>query len=380
MHNPADIYNILQEEGIGMFMGVPDSLLKDFCAYVTDHTSSKEHVITANEGNAIGLATGHFLGSGNPALVYMQNSGIGNAINPLLSLADSEVYGIPMLLMVGWRGEPDVKDEPQHVKQGRIMPALLDSMEVPWYVLDASTANPAELIADAMKKMREHMAPVVLLVRKGSFSKYTLQHDIITDYPMNREAAIKCVVNMFDGQEIVVSTTGMASRELYEYRAAKGDGHNNDFLTVGAMGHTASIAMGMANAQTERHVICLDGDGSVIMHMGALSNIGQSDLPNILHIVINNGAHDSVGGQPTVGFAVDILKIAESCGYKQAISVSKFDELQQAFKKLSSVPGPSLLEVRVNKGARSDLGRPKNSPIQNRNALMGRLNIKMASK
>jgi phosphonopyruvate decarboxylase len=366
------VFSLIRKEGIEFFAGVPDSLLKDFCAYVTDHTSEQDHVITANEGNAIAMAAGRFLGTGKPALVYMQNSGIGNAVNPLISLADAEVYSLPMMLMIGWRGEPGVKDEPQHVKQGRIVPALLDAMEIPWYTLDADS-DAAAVIAQAAAKMRDTMAPVALLVRKGAFEKYKLQKEAVTDYPLKREDAIKMLVDLLGPEDIVVSTTGMTSRELYEYRVARGDGHGNDFLTVGAMGHTASIALGLAGAQTRRRIICLDGDGSVLMHMGALAIAGQYGKSNFTHIVINNGAHDSVGGQPTAGFGVDFVKIALACGYQSALSVSTPEEINEATKSLLNENGPALLEIRVNKGARSDLGRPKSGPIENRNGLMGQL-------
>lgn len=375
MLNPETIFELIRAQGVRFFAGVPDSLLKDFCAYVTDHAADEDHVITANEGNAVALAAGHFLGTGNPALVYMQNSGIGNAVNPLLSLADPEVYSIPMLLLIGWRGEPGVKDEPQHVKQGRVMTAMLDAMEIPRFVLDAQTAAPASVIGEACAVMREKMAPVALLVRKGVFEKYKLQKETATDYPLNREGAVKCIVDLLGEQDAVVSTTGMTSRELYEYRAARGDGHGSDFLTVGAMGHTASIAMGLARVRPERQVICLDGDGSVIMHMGALAVIGQSALSNFVHVVINNGAHDSVGGQPTAGFEINFVKIAESCGYERALSVSKPEEVRKAFAELAGGHGPALLEIRVNKGARADLGRPKTTPVENRDAFMGRLGV-----
>ncbi|HEX6928638.1 MAG TPA: phosphonopyruvate decarboxylase [Gammaproteobacteria bacterium] len=374
MLNPEKVHSLIRAEGLRFFTGVPDSLLADFCAYVTDHAAEDDHVITANEGNAIALAAGHFLGTGEPALVYMQNSGLGNAVNPLLSLADPEVYSIPMLLMIGWRGEPGVKDEPQHVKQGRVMTDLLDAMEIPWFVLEAGTADPQGVIAEATALMREKMSPVALLVRKGTFESYKLKKDVVTDFPMDREGAVKWVVDQLGGDDIIVSTTGKTSRELYEYRAARGEGHGNDFLTVGAMGHTASIAMGVARKRRER-VICLDGDGSVLMHMGALAIIGQSGLSNLLHVVINNGAHDSVGGQPTAGFDIDFVKIAEACGYARALSVSEPDAVRQAFAELAGIQGPALLEIRTNKGARSDLGRPRTSPVENREAFMRRLGL-----
>ncbi len=373
MQQPEAVFEAIRAQGIDFFTGVPDSLLKDFCAYVTDHAPEADHVITANEGNAVALASGHYLGTGHPALVYMQNSGVGNAVNPLLSLADAEVYSLPMLMMIGWRGEPGVKDEPQHVKQGRVMEALLEAMEIPYFVLDADTADAAGVIAKACELMRERSMPVALLVRKGTFEKYKLKKDVATDYPMNREDAVKCVVDLLGDDDVVISTTGKTSRELYEYRAARGDGHGNDFLTVGAMGHTSSIAMGVAHSRPGHRTICMDGDGSALMHMGALAIIGQSGLANLVHVVINNGAHDSVGGQPTVGFAINVADIAENCGYTQVLSASCEKDVKMAFTQLTGAQGPALLEIRVNKGARSDLGRPKSTPVENRDALMARL-------
>lgn len=375
MLQPEKTFEQIRAQGVRLFTGVPDSLLADFCAYVTDHAPDSDHVITANEGNAIALAAGHYLGTGEPALVYMQNSGLGNAVNPLLSLADEEVYSLPMLLLIGWRGEPGVKDEPQHVKQGRVMTAMLDAMEVPWFELDASMDDAGEVVANACGLMRERKIPVALLVRKGAFAKYNLKKDRVTDFPMDREGAVKCVVDLLGKDDVVISTTGKTSRELYEYRAARGDGHGSDFLTVGAMGHTASIAMGVARAQPGRRVVCMDGDGSVLMHMGSLAIIGQSGLSNLVHVVINNGAHDSVGGQPTAGFDVDLIGVARACGYTQALSVSEPGEVKSALKRLTESEGPVLLEIRVNKGARDDLGRPKSSPVENRDALMKRLGL-----
>ncbi len=376
MQNPVAIFDSIRDQGIRFFAGVPDSLLKDFCAYVTDNMADDEHVITANEGNAVALAAGHFLGTGEPALVYMQNSGIGNAVNPLLSLADPEVYSIPMLLMIGWRGEPGVKDEPQHVKQGRVMTELMDAMEIPWFELTAETRDAGSVITKACRLMREKSMPVALLVRKGAFEKYKLKKDVVTDFPMNREGAVQCVVDLLDSEDVVVSTTGKTSRELYEYRAERGDGHGSDFLTVGAMGHTASIAMGVARAQADRKVVCLDGDGSVLMHMGALAIVGQSGLDNFFHVVVNNGAHDSVGGQATVGFEMDIPGIAKACGYKEVASVSTGDDVKAEMARLRGLKGPVLLEIKTNKGARDDLGRPKTTPVENRDAFMARLGVK----
>lgn len=371
------VYSLIRAEGVEFFAGVPDSLLKDFCAYVTDHVPEPDHVIAANEGNAVAVAMGRFLGTGKPGLVYMQNSGIGNAVNPLLSLADREVYAIPMLLLIGWRGEPGVKDEPQHLKQGRRTTELLDAMELPWFVLPATLAEARSVIAEAAEVMRNREGPVALLVRTGTFERYDLRHDSVADFPLTREDAVKGIAGCLQDDDVIVSTTGKASRELYEYRQAQGTS-GNDFLTVGGMGHTASIAMGIAKARPERLIVCLDGDGSVIMHMGALAVIGQADLPNLLHVVINNGSHESVGGQPTVGYEIGIPAIARACGYRAAVSVSRLDDVKEAVIGLRRQHGPVLLEVKVRKGARSDLGRPASAPIENRNALMRRLGIRPA--
>lgn len=377
MHSPEQLFKLLQQEGIDFFTGVPDSLLKDFCAYVADNTSNGQHVITANEGNAIALATGHYLGSGSPALVYMQNSGIGNAINPLTSLADTEVYSIPMLLMIGWRGEPNIKDEPQHVKQGRIMPQLLESLEIPFYCIDVQSSNIEEIIINATKQMYTLKSPVALLISKGTFETYKLKSDALPKFSMSREIAIETIVDLLNERDLVVSTTGMASRELYEVREIKKQGHSNDFLTVGGMGHSASIALGLANAQPNRRVFCIDGDGSVLMHMGALGIIGQSNVQNLVHITINNGAHDSVGGQATVGLDIDLPKVAEACGYSFVRSVDSMEKLKNVLKQVEKNEGPSFIEVKVNKGARSNLGRPQSTPKENKGSLMSLLNLKV---
>lgn len=373
MIETAAFFDTLKAQGIDFFVGVPDSLLKDFCAYVADHTSAQDHVIAANEGNAMAMAAGHYLGTGRPALVYLQNSGLGNTVNPLMSLNDPEVYGLPALLMIGWRGEPGVKDEPQHIKQGRITPVMLDVMEIPWHTLDADTPDPAALVAKAMEQMRQTGGPVAVLVRKAAFAPYELQQTATNPYPLVREQAIERVVQRLQPQDLVVATTGMAARELYEYRVKRGEGAGSDFLTVGAMGHAASIALGLARTQAQRRVVCLDGDGAVLMHMGGLAVIGQSQQRNFLHVVLNNGAHDSVGGQSTCALAIHIAAIAKACGYPQVRVADTPEAIDAALAELLDTPGPCLLEIRINKGARKDLGRPKSTPADNRNALMAQL-------
>lgn len=370
MLSPQDFYNALASEGIRFFAGVPDSLLKELCAYVGDHAPVGQHIIAANEGGAVAMAMGHYLGTGTPAMVYMQNSGLGNAINPLLSLADPAVYSIPMLIVVGWRGAPGASDEPQHVTQGRITPSLLDVLGYPWYALGPDSSRYQDTIADVCKTMRTRHTPVILLLAANTFQPYSGRQDKPQPYPMNRERAIRCVVDALDPARVVVATTGKTSRELYEYRMACKSGDEKDFLTVGGMGHAISIAVGLARARPDRRVLCLDGDGAVIMHMGALGIVGQSKLENMIHVVINNGAHDSVGGQPTVGFDIDLPHIARACGYREAGREEQPDAASVWIKRMERLPGPAFLEIRVSAGARPNLGRPRTGPAENRTAFM----------
>lgn len=365
-------FDSLVLNGVEFFTGVPDSLLKNICAYVTDHSDDDQHIITANEGNAVALATGYHLATGKLPLVYFQNSGLGNIINPLVSLADEEVYQIPMILMIGWRGEPDVKDEPQHQKQGRVQNQLLDTMEVPYRTLHSGISDIYGFVTDVVDLAKQRNTPVAIIVKKGTFKQYQLQNEDKSIFELTRERAIELVLDSLHGDPIIVSTTGKTSREVFEYRERHEQGHRNDFLTVGSMGHTSQIALGVA-LKTDRKVICLDGDGSVIMHMGALAINGSYAPENFIHLVINNGAHDSVGGQPTVGFQINIPKIAEGCGYRYVKSVNQETELVRVFEEILSKKGPSLLEVKVRKGARPDLGRPTTTPVENKKALMNLL-------
>jgi phosphonopyruvate decarboxylase len=367
MLNPKDFFESLQKNGVDFFAGVPDSLLKDFCAYVEDVCPKKNHFITANEGLAVSLATGYHLATKKIPVVYLQNSGLGNLINPLLSLTDPEVYKVPILMVIGWRGEPGVSDEPQHVKQGKVMTKMLESMDLPHTVVGPHSEDFAATISTLTKNMLQTGMSHVLLIKKGTFSPYKLK-SAASQFEMEREEAIQFILAKLDRNSRVVSTTGMISREVYETRMKNDQPLDQDFLTVGSMGHCSHIALGLA-LQTSFRVVCLDGDGSLLMHMGGMPLIGQTKPSNFIHIVLNNGAHDSVGGQPTLALDIDIPQIALSCGYRQAISISKKQELEAALMSLDK-DGPSLIEVKVRKGSRADLGRPKSTPIQNKETFM----------
>lgn len=370
MIRPEYFYNTLRGMGIDFYTGVPDSLLKDICAYITDHADRKNNIIAANEGGAVGLAAGYHLATGNIPVVYMQNSGLGNTVNPLMSLTDSDVYRIPVLLVIGWRGEPGVHDEPQHVKQGKTTLPLLDAMEIRHEIMSGDEAELEKQLAGGVKYMKETGRAFALVVKKGTFGKYKLQNGTHNPYTMEREEAIKAVAGAMDVKDIVVSTTGKISRELFEHRTATGEGHSRDFLTVGSMGHASQIALGIALNRPERNVYCFDGDGAAIMHMGGMGIVASMLPGNFYHIVFNNGAHDSVGGQPTIGFGIDLPKIAAGCGYKTVMSVATRSELDTILPTLTTLPAPLLLEIKVKKGSRDDLGRPTTTPVENKEALM----------
>lgn len=369
---PSEFYDALKSAGFDYFTGVPDSLLKDFCGYIYDHSAPGNEIIAANEGAAVALAAGHYLATGRYPVVYMQNSGLGNAVNPLMSLTDAEVYAIPMLLVVGWRGEPGKEDEPQHIKQGRITRELLDCLGIPNEVLPRDLPSARALVARSTAYLKETSAPFAIIVSTGTFEHYEARIEPAR-FDLNRESALQAVVANLDQTNIVVSTTGKTSRELFEYRAKTGALHSGDFLTVGSMGHASSIAMAIASSRPARQVICLDGDGAAIMHMGSMAIIGTHAPSNFKHIIINNGAHDSVGGQPTAGFSIDLPAIAKACGYRNAVRVNCSADLPDAVVRLRSDEGPALLEVAVNKGARSDLGRPTINPIENKMHFMQNL-------
>lgn len=363
-------YQKLINNQIDFFTGVPDSLLKDFNAYLLDHVKENSHIIASNEGGAVALAMGHHLASGKIPLVYMQNSGEGNAVNPLTSLVDPEVYSIPLLLLIGWRGEPGVHDEPQHKKQGKITVDLLNTLNIAHEILPNTSEAVEVSLHKAFSYMKSKNAPYALVVKKDTFSNYALKNKVKTDLSLTREQVVKEIVNHVAEKDVIVSTTGKTSRELFEIRESNGEGHEKDFLTVGGMGHASQIALGIALAKPTRAVYCVDGDGAVIMHMGSLAIIGSKQVTNFKHIVINNGAHESVGAQPTVGFSIDIPKIAMASGYKHAWSVSTLEEVKKKLALLKESAGPALLEVRVNTQARSDLGRPTKTPIENKKDLM----------
>ena len=360
--------------GADFYTGVPDSQLKALCDFLMCRygIDSKHHMIAANEGNCTALAAGYHLATGKVPVVYMQNSGEGNIINPVASLMNDKVYGIPCVFIVGWRGEPGVHDEPQHIYQGEVTLKLLEDMDIKTFVIEKSTTE--EELEAVMVDYRKLLAcgkQVAFVVKKGALAfdekvKYSNENKLL------REEIIRKIAEV-SGEDAIVSTTGKASRELFEIREANGQSHKYDFLTVGSMGHSSSIALGIALQKPEKKVWIIDGDGAALMHMGSMALLGANGPKNIVHVVINNGAHETVGGMPTVAAKVDWLKIAEGCGYCRAVSVADEDALVSALEAAKGYEGLSFIEVKCAIGARDDLGRPTTTAKENKEGFMEQL-------
>jgi len=370
--SPEKFFNTLSECDINFFSGVPDSLLKDFCYFVDDQLDSQNHIIAANEGSALALGIGYHLATGKIPLIYLQNSGLGNLVNPLISLNAKEVYSIPGILLIGWRGEPDVNDEPQHKKQGLITLDLLSVLDIPYKILDPKSEEKKSIedIHQCIKQSKNESRVCALVVKKGFFQKYSQKKDSNAAFPLTRELAIETILDNSKEDDLFVSTTGLPSRELYELRDRKNQSHSRDFLVVGGMGHANQIALGISLSLPKRRIFCLDGDGAIIMHMGSITSIGTSGQENLVHIVLNNGAHDSVGGQQTVGMDINFAEIAKNSGYKGVISISTIEEIKDVVTNIENLKKPLFIEIKVKKGWRTDIGRPTTTPEQNKKNFM----------
>ena len=357
--------------GSDFYTGVPDSQLKALCNYLMDTygIDPKHHVIAANEGNCTALAAGYHLATGKVPVVYMQNSGEGNIINPVASLLNDKVYAIPVIFVVGWRGEPGIHDEPQHIYQGEVTLKLLEDMDIASFVIGKETTE--EEMEAKMEEFRAILATgkdVAFVIRKGALTDAP-KVEYKNDNTMVREQIIQHIVKA-TGEDPIISTTGKASRELFETRVANGQSHKYDFLTVGSMGHSSSIALGVAVNKPGQKIWCVDGDGAVLMHMGSMAVLGANKPDNLVHVVINNGAHETVGGMPTVASQIDVVAIAKACGYPNAVSVDNFEDLDKELLAAKERNELSLIEVKCSIGAREDLGRPTTTALENKQNFM----------
>lgn len=363
----ADLFvDEIEKLGIDFFTGVPDSQLKPFTnEIISRYGVGRKNVIAANEGNAVGLASGYYIATDKPGCVYLQNSGLGNIFNPVTSLTNEEVYGIPVLYVVGWRGEPDVHDEPQHVFQGKITLQTLKLLNIKAFDIhkDITVEKMSEIFNEISQRFlnRESSA---LVIRKGALENKT-KVQFSNHNTLVRESAIKKIIECIPKESLITSTTGKISRELYENRELNGERHEKDFLTVGSMGHASSIALGQALSQKNKKIVCIDGDGAVIMHMGAMATIGAYEPVNLLHIVLDNSAHETVGGIPTISNKMDFVSIAKAVGYKEAYEVDNLNDLESVLKESVKKEKLIFIRVLVTIGSRENLGRPKEKPIDN---------------
>lgn len=362
------------ESGVEFITGVPDTLLNDFCLYVESNWKKDKHVIAANEGNAVALAAGYYLATGTIPLVYMQNSGLGNAVNPLVSLTYKDIYNIPLVLLIGWRGDPDVTDHVQHQKQGELTPILLNDMEIPYRILVNDTRDALNNVKWAVSYAKEYSKPIALIVKKsvlerGEKSRFENESDTL----LTREEAINCILDYIPKDSIVVASTGRSTRELHELRNIRKEKHENDFLNVGAMGHSSSIATGIALG-TNKTVVCLEGDSSAIMHLGSFTTSGNIKPKNLFHIILNNGAHESVGGQKSAGLNANLSGIAECSGYVTIGKAARMkNEIKASIEELRKKDGPLFLEILIRKGIRPDMPPLKFNLVDSKNILMGNL-------
>ena len=367
MISPVVFLDELKANEVNYFVGVPDSLMKGLNYHISNSCSSDEHLITSNEGSAVAHAIGYYAATEKLAAVYMQNSGLGNAYNPLISLADPAIYSVPMILLIGWRGEiaddgAQLKDEPQHIKQGQITLSTLEAMGIPFEVIHGGSSNWTQQISALIARAKSEQRPVAAIFRKNTFDNVSLvSSDSYHSPVLGREEAIERVVDNSHPNDVFVASTGMIGRELFEIRKRRGQTHASDFLTVGGMGHASQVACSIASALPDRRVICLDGDGALLMHTGGMADCARQS--NLMHIILNNGAHDSVGGQPTVAFNINLQKIAEGFGYSRVMKAINSIEINNTFESHSV--GSCFLEIRCKRGNRGDLGRPDKAPNQN---------------
>lgn len=355
MVNQKQLFDALEKLGVDFFTGVPDSLLNDFCLYMVRHIPDGQHVMAANEGNAIAIAAGHYMATGKIPVVYMQNSGIGNATNPLLSLTHDCVYGIPMILVIGWRGDPAISDHAQHRKQGELTPVLMRDMDIPYEILDDENTV-VQKFEWAVGKAKEMSSPVALIAKKAILTEKTKRQQYPESHLMNREEAVSAVVEVLDKDAVYLGTTGRATREVHEQLKAHGVGEGHEFQNVGSMGHVSSVGLGIALARPEQMVVVFDGDAAAVMHMGALATNCRYKAGNMIHIVLNNGVNESVGGQPSAGYVVDLTGIADACGYRTpGHAVETKEELQAIIKNDRKGEMPLFIDVHVRQGIRSDM-------------------------
>ena len=373
MVNQQSLFEALDRLGVKFFTGVPESLLNDFCLYMTNNIPDSQHVMAANEGNAVGIAAGNYMATGNIPIVYMQNSGIGNAANPLLSLTHDCVYGIPMILVIGWRGDPSINDHAQHKKQGELTPVLMKDMDIPYEILD-SDDTVIDKFTWAVNKAKEISSPVALIAKKAILTQKEKKQTYAESPLMNREEAIAAVIDVFGEDAVYLGTTGRATREVNEQLKLHGIGEGHEWQNVGSMGHVSSVGLGLALGRPDKRIVVFDGDAAAVMHLGALATNCRYKAPNLIHIVLNNGVNESVGGQQSAGQLIDLTGVANSCGYRNVgHAIKTKEELQNVIKNLPGNDMPTFVDVHVRQGIRPDMPKLNIDHKGQKEALMNQL-------
>lgn len=366
MINPKEFTQFLIDERIDHFFGVPDSFLKSLIHEFQKH----HHQVFPNEGGAIAHACGHYLATNSPAVVYMQNSGLGNALNPLLSSAHKLVYGIPMLIFIGWRGESGIHDEPQHLAQGENLLPMLASLKIPNELLSSKIERAKVQIKEALSSMQQNPEPWVFVVKKDTFE--TTKTELIPNhFKINRTDIIKRLHKVLP-EAIFIATTGHTARELYQIREELELSHANCFYNTGAMGHVVQIALAIAKKHPEKKVILLEGDGSMAMHLGNYLNLSNHLPANLKIICFNNTSHLSVGGQATAWAEMDITKVIAAMGIP---TLKVLKQTRSINKKMNEFAGgeASFLEIMVENLAASNLLRPNKTHGELKKEFMDKL-------
>jgi len=365
-----EFFKILKAKNLTFFTGIPDSTFKDWMKFLNDNDNILlKNLIACNECEAIALAAGYYLSTNQIGIVYMQNSGLGKAINPLTSLCDPDVYSIPVLLMIGWRGEPGKKDAPQHKKMGKITLSMLETLDIPYTILNPNLNDIKIELEKALQYLKEKQGPYAFIIKKNFFHEYRMKKEIPLDFELSREEAIQLIVDNLENDTLIISTTGYTSRELFEYQETIKKDKLGIFYNIGSMGCSSSIGLSIALNREEK-VILFDGDAATIMQMGALTTIGKYSPPNLLHIIFDNQAHESTGGQPTNASVVNFVNVALACNYKSGLIVKTKEELLNSLKNLENKEGPNLIILKIKMGSRSNLQRPNKNPVEYKGEFM----------
>ena len=346
------LINLLKKNNTNFFTGVPDSVLKELSSYLKN---KRNHIIATNEGAAVSIGIGHYLSTKKIPCIYMQNSGLSNALNPLISIAHKKVYSIPLILVIGWRGSPRIKDEPQHNVKGKITQQLLKLLNIKYTVLKSN--KDFAKFDKQIKYAKKSKSIVACLIERGTLQKIIKSNSKKDFYNLDKEFFLKKLLEELPSKSKVIASTGYNSRELMYLRKKFNFNNSKDFYMVGGMGHTSSVALGFS-LSSKNKTFCIDGDGSFLMHLGSIMTAGNFANKNFKYILLNNNTHDSVGGQSTNADNIDFDRLSKSLGFKKFYSIKKKQNLRKIIKNFIKINSPSFLEVKVTNSKIKKLPRP----------------------